>query len=204
MLNSLKRAAYIAATIFASGILMPTQSFADSQPYVGDVMPVAFSYCPVGWTAASGGVLSIVGNEGLFSLVGTTYGGDGVSTFGLPDLRGRHAFGYGQSPGLSFYPWGSKPGSETVVLNQNNLPSHSHDLNLVAEGTNVSSSPVGASIFERNAGAANAFRDTSTNLVAMSSQSIANAGQNQPIDIRSPALAILWCIALRGQFPNRP
>ena len=203
MLHSLRRALVGAATIFASIFATPSVGFADSDPYLGDVMPVAFNFCPRGWALASGGLLAIAGNEALFSLIGTTYGGDGRTTFGLPDLRGRHAFGYGQSPGLSFYPWGARPGQEQVVLQQGNLPAHNHELTLVSQGTNVSNSPVGATIFERNAGEDNAFTDTDSNLVPMVSNTIANAGSNQPIDIRSPVLAIYWCIATTVTFPSR-
>lgn len=203
MLHSLRRALVGAATIFASIFATPSVGFADSQPYVGDVMPVAFNFCPVGWAQARGDLLAIAGNELLFSLLGTIYGGDGRTTFGLPDLRGRHVFSYGQSPGLSFHSWGARSGQERVVLQRRNLPAHNHELNLVGQGTNVSNSPVGATIFERNAGEDNAFTDAATNLVPMNLNTIASAGSNQPVDIRSPVLAIYWCIATTGIFPSR-
>ena len=204
MLHPLRRALCAAVTLCASVFVAPTTSFADSQPYLGDVMPVAFNFCPRGWTIAEGGLLAIDTHQALFSLLGTIYGGDGRTTFGVPDMRGRHAVGNGQSPGLSFYHLGQQSGREEVVINQSNLPSHNHGFNLVAQGTNVSNSPVGASVFERNAGAADAFRDTGTNLVPMASTSVTGTANNQLIDIRSPAIAIVWCIAIEGIFPSRP
>ncbi len=106
--------------------LAPTQSFAQSEPYLGQIGFFGFNFCPRGWAPAEGQLLAISQNTALFSLYGTIYGGDGRTTFALPDLRGRAVVSMGQSPGLSNYPIGSKAGAETVTLHTQEMPMHNH------------------------------------------------------------------------------
>jgi microcystin-dependent protein len=203
MLPTLKRAIGGLAILLSSTTLTATPAQADSNPYLGDVMPVGFNFCPRGWAMANGALLPIASNSALFSLIGTTYGGDGRTTFGLPDLRGRHAVGYGTAPGLSNWQWGQRSGTEDVVLTANNLPSHNHLVNLTPATTSLSNSPVNAMIYERNPGAIDGFTDQPNNLVNMRSGSISNTGGSQYLDVRSPTLAIYWCIATQGIYPSR-
>ena len=111
----------------------PKQAEAQSEPFIGQVMVVGFNFCPRGWAPANGQLLPISQNTALFSLYGTNYGGDGRTTFGLPDLRGRVVIGMGQSPGMSSYHLGQRVGAETVTLNTMEIPSHNHPGN--AHGT---------------------------------------------------------------------
>jgi len=97
-----------------------------SEPFLGEICWIGFNFAPRGWALCDGQLLSISQNDALFSLLGTTYGGDGRTTFGLPDLRGRSPIHVGQGPGLSNYQWGQKGGVETVTLTINQMPSHTH------------------------------------------------------------------------------
>jgi len=97
-----------------------------SQPFVGQISIFGFNFAPRGWAFCQGQLLSIAQNSALFSLLGTTYGGDGVTTFGLPDLRGRVPNGVGQGPGLANYVQGEVSGTESATLTVNNLAAHSH------------------------------------------------------------------------------
>jgi microcystin-dependent protein len=109
----------LAAVVIMLGALLGSYTApvsADTYPYWGEIIKVAFNFCPIGWTEANGQTIPISYNQGLFSLIGTTYGGDGQNTFAVPDLRGRLAIGVGQSPGLSNYQLGSRSGSESVKL----------------------------------------------------------------------------------------
>ncbi len=112
--------------VFGLFMATPTLSNAQTEPYIGQVATFGFNFCPRGWAPANGQLLSIAQNTALFSLYGTFYGGDGRTTFALPDLRGRAVVSMGQSPGLSNYPIGSKFGAETVTLNSQEMPVHNH------------------------------------------------------------------------------
>lgn len=203
MLPTLKRAIGGLAILLSSTTLAATPAQADSNPYLGDVMPVGFNFCPRGWAHANGALMPISQNSALFSLLGTTYGGDGRTTFGLPDLRGRQAVGEGRSPGLSDWSRGERGGAERVVLTVNNMPAHNHMVNLTPSTANLSNSPVNAMIYERNAGAIDGFTDQPNNIVSMRTGSISNTGGSQYLDIRSQTLAIYWCIATQGIYPSR-
>lgn len=169
------------------------------EPLLGSIMLFAGNFAPRGWAFCNGQLLAISTNTALFSLLGTQYGGDGRTTFGLPDLRGRVPIGPGQGPGLSSYQIGQKIGSEQTVLTTANLPSHSHSLN-GSSTPGTSSSPNG------NVPAVN--RDGILHYgtqadASMSSASIANTGGNQPINNIQPVLGMHYCIALQGVFPSR-
>lgn len=170
-------------------------------PFLGEIRMVAFNYAPYGWALCNGQLLSISQNTALFALLGTMYGGDGVTTFALPDLRGRVPIHYGQGSGLSVYTEGQKGGVEKVTLTQNQMPAHSHGVNAVAAGGNQASP----------AGNLPAIESTGTSLdyssnapdAPMNSAMIGSAGGGQPVSIMQPYLVVNFVIALTGVFPSR-
>ncbi|MDP5078022.1 MAG: tail fiber protein [Nonlabens sp.] len=168
-------------------------------PFLGQVTMFAGNFAPRGWAFCEGQLLPINQNQALFSLLGTTYGGDGRTTFGLPDLRGRTAVGVGSGPGLPTVNQGSPFGTATTTLSINNLPAHSHSVNGVTE-VGTSSDPTGnypanTKIFDNEYG-------TGT-LTPMNSGMIAPSGQSQPFENRPPSLGIRYIIALQGIYPSR-
>lgn len=169
-------------------------------------MTVGFNFAPRGWALCDGQLLPISQNSALFSLLGTTYGGDGRTNFGLPDLRGRTAVHVGNGPGLSPYRWGEKGGAERVTLNLNQIPSHAHTLR--CKDTNgTTSNPSGK--FLAKAPDSTALPPTSTDLYAddsnglMAPTSVTPNGGGQAHENRVPYLAVYHCIALTGIFPSR-
>jgi len=171
-----------------------------SQPFVGQVMMAGFNFAPKGFAFCDGRLLGIAQNQALFSLLGTTYGGDGVTTFALPDLRGRVSNHFGQGPGLANYTLGEKIGTENVTLLVNNLPPHNH---MVRAGTGGGlETPQTNYPGTDTSGTGAQFYGAATN-TAMSPQMIANAGGSQPHNNMQPYLVINFCIALQGIFPSR-
>jgi len=166
------------------------------EPFIGQIQPFGFNFAPRGWAKCDGQILSIAQNTALFSLLGTTYGGDGRTTFALPDLRGRNGVHIGQGPGLSNVTWGERGGAETRTLTVLNLPSHGHAINAKEEGT--TDNPSGAFIAGDGTNAFGSASDT-----VMASTSVGNTGGNQPINIQNPYLGVNYCIALQGIFPSR-
>ena len=160
-------------------------SYAQSEPYIGQLMLVGFNFCPRGWAPADGALLDIAQNTALFSLLGTIYGGDGRTTFGLPDLRGRAPIHTGQGPGLSNYPIGSSGGAEAVTLTPQEMPVHNHT---ITDLQNANGTDPGLVI-----------RDGSSAEQVPTS----NAGGGEAHENRPPYLTMNWCIALVGVFPSR-
>ena len=170
-----------------------------SDPFVGEIRMFAGNFAPQGWALCDGQLLAISQNDVLFSLVGTTYGGDGQNTFGLPDLRGRIPLHMGQGPGLSSRTIGQNGGSETVTLTPAQLPAHGHVLNADSGAAN-STDPLG------RLPAASTGSSTYGNLapsVAMRADAVASAGGNQAHDNMMPFLCINFIIALFGIYPSR-
>jgi microcystin-dependent protein len=181
-----------------------------SQPYVGQILMFAGNFPPSGWMTCSGQLLPISEYETLFNLIGTTYGGDGQSTFGLPDLQGRVAIHQGQGPGISQnYVVGAEAGTETVTLNSNQIPLHNHML-LANTATNGGTNQIpSSSTILANEGVSGGpttppktYLPAGGTQVVMSNASIANAGGNQPHNNIQPVLAITYCISLFGIFPS--
>ncbi|WP_260583222.1 phage tail protein [Sphingopyxis sp. PET50] len=167
-------------------------------------MLTPYNFCPRGWTSASGQILAISTNTALFSLLGTTYGGNGQTTFALPDLRGRAPVHAGSGPGLSPYSLGEVGGTETVTLTPNNLPRHDHrgaiqTANAAANSTTANGNAFGIS--SNNSYVTGI--DPVSNLMDRTMIQIAPAGASQPIENRPPYLTMQWCIALAGIFPSR-
>jgi microcystin-dependent protein len=172
-------------------------------PFIGQLMCVGFNFAPVGWALCNGQLLSIAQNTALFSLLGTTYGGDGISTFALPNLQGRAPIHMGQGPGLGNYILGQTGGTETVALNASQLPSHSHTINATSNpGSN--SHPNGQYLASSGGGA---IYDAGTGGNGVDSQlnagAVSVAGSGQPFDNHMPYLTMNWIIALQGIFPSR-
>ena len=170
-----------------------------SEPFIGQIMMVGFNFPPRGWAFCDGQLLSITSNTALFSLLGTTYGGDGRTIFGLPDLRGRVAIHPGTGAGLRTYRWGERGGVENVTLTVNQMPQHDH-VALAFSGRGDEQSPDGHvwAMKPRD----DDYSSKAPN-VQMSAQAINYAGGNQSHPNIQPYLGIYHCIALVGIYPSR-
>lgn len=169
-----------------------------SEPFLGQILIFGFNFPPRGWAACNGQILPIAQNTALFSLLGTTYGGNGQTTFGLPNLQSRVPLHFGQGPGLSNYDLGQAAGTETVTLLQTQMPAHGH-LAGVSQAAGTTTRPSGK--VPATAGAA-AYADASDGS-AFNPAFVQNAGGSQPHDNLQPYLALNFCIALEGIFPSR-
>lgn len=172
-----------------------------ADPFVAEIRIFPFNFAPRGWAWCDGQLLPLSQNTALFSLLGTTYGGNGKSNFALPDLQGRSPMHPGQGPGLSLHDLGETGGSETVTLLESEIPSHSHQFNVSGAPADAqqptSHSPAritGAQPYATPAGAS---------LVQMAPESVAPAGGDQPHNNMQPYLTFYFCIALQGVFPPR-
>ncbi len=172
-----------------------------SQPFVGQIALFAGSFAPRGWAFCDGRLLSIAQNSALFSILGTTYGGDGMSTFALPDLRGRAPIGYGQANGLTPRSLGEIGGAEQVTLNMTQLPSHNHPVNVHSQDVGDKPSPSGNYLATPDR-RGNSYSDQSPDST-LAPASIGSQGGNQPHQNMPPYLAISYIIALSGIFPSR-
>jgi microcystin-dependent protein len=170
-------------------------------PFIGQIQPFGFNFAPVGWAFCNGQLLSIAQNQALFSLLGTMYGGDGRTTFGLPDLRGRVPIGPRNGPGLSNYALGQKGGVETVTLTVNQLPSHNHAAAAASPAGN--SNDAISNIWADDAGVSSATYSSAAASGTMRGDAIGNAGGGQAHENRQPFLAVNFIIALQGIFPSR-
>ncbi|MCP3962043.1 MAG: phage tail protein [bacterium] len=173
-----------------------------SEPFLAEVRIVGFNFAPRGWAFCDGQILPINQNQSLYSLLGTTYGGDGRTSFALPDMRGRTPMHVGSSNGQS-HQQGQKSGEETHTLSAGEMPQHDH----VLEATNNSAnqpSPLGHVPAQVSAGVDFVYSSASDNLNAnLNSASIANVGGGQAHNNMQPTIAVNFCIALRGLFPSR-
>ncbi|MEJ5999580.1 phage tail protein [Paucibacter soli] len=170
-----------------------------SDPFVAEIRMFGFNFAPKGWAKCDGQLLPISQNTALFSLLGTTYGGDGKSNFGLPNLRERFALGAGQGPGLSPRDLGEIGGASEVTLIGTEMPAHKHSL--MAGASAQTGNPAGAALAPPAAGAL-AYRIPG-NQVAMAGDSSGAVGGNQPHANLPPYLAVNFCIAMQGVFPPR-
>ena len=174
-------------------------------PYVGQIIMFAGDFAPPGWALCDGQLLPISGNEVLFNLIGTTYGGDGSETFALPDLRSRAPIGQGQRRPLSNYTLGQMVGSETVTLGPNQLAAHTHRVVALTQpgSANVPSGNVLLSALGGQPGPAQAAYAPPDHQVTLNAASVGSAGGNQPHDNRQPYQSVSFCIALTGIYPSR-
>ncbi|WP_205601703.1 phage tail protein [Sphingobacterium sp. xlx-130] len=177
------------------------------EPFIGQIQLFGFNFAPRGWAQCNGQILSIAQNTALFSLIGTYYGGNGQTTFALPDLRGRVAIGQGQGPGLSPYTMGEMAGFEHVTLLSTQMPMHTHPLMVsnatgttdVANGNYLANGAV--TIARGNTVSANVYGTSPGGQLNPATVSI--QGGSQPHENRSPYLTLNYCIALVGIFPSR-
>jgi microcystin-dependent protein len=171
-----------------------------ADPFVAEIRIFGFNFAPRGWATCDGQLMPLSQNTALFSLLGTMYGGDGKSTFALPDLQSRSPMAPGQGPGLSLYDLGESGGSESVTLEQSEIPSHDHSLSGRAQVGNAPS-PSGR-VFSRPFGGGNLYA-ASSGVTQMSPQALAPAGSSAPHNNMQPFLTMNFCIALQGVFPPR-
>jgi microcystin-dependent protein len=168
------------------------------EPFLGQIQLFGFGWAPKGWALCNGQLLSISANTALFSLLGTTYGGNGQTTFALPDLRGRVPLGQGQGPGLSPYDLGEVGGVEAVTLSAAEVGRHNHGVQGSATGASKSPS-----------GAVPAYNDASPSYgapdgTAMDPNMTQPNNGGQPHENRQPYLGACYCIAVEGIYPSRP
>ncbi len=196
-----------------------------TEPFIGQIQAFGFSFAPRTWALCQGQILPIAQNTALFSLLGTTYGGNGQTTFGLPDLRGRAAIGQGQGLGLQYYPIGQKAGVESVTITTSQMPIHNHPFipSGGAGGAVKASSAAGTapapSATNPTLGAANDADGGGVNINLYNNATpditlntggggsgggtVGNTGGSQPLGILNPYLTINYSIALQGIFPSR-
>lgn len=170
-----------------------------SEPFVGEIRMFAGNFAPRGWAFCDGQLLAVSQNDALFSLLGTIYGGDGRTTFGLPDLRGRIPIHAGDGPGLSPRRLGAKGGAEKVTLTVNQLPSHHHTLNASSTAA-TGNSPQDA--FVGDSPSVDVFIESAPS-VNMSSASITSVGGSRSHTNEMPFLCVHFIIALFGIYPSR-
>lgn len=196
----MKKMSFLASAVFVASLggIPLSSANAASEPFVGEIMWTAANFCPRGWANADGQILQISQNAALFSLLGTTYGGDGRVTFGLPDLRGRVPVHTGRGPGLSDYRMGQKGGEEQTTLTAAQMPAHSHQIN--ASEDSSSKTPNGSVLGPTKQKTYDAPINASTTL---DNSTVSSAGGGQAHENRQPYLALQACIALQGLFPSR-
>lgn len=172
-----------------------------SEPFLAEVRMVGFNFAPIGWAFCDGQILPINQNQSLYSLLGTTYGGDGRISFALPDLRGRTPIHVGRSDGGADHGLGQKSGEETHTLSVNEMPQHDHPLHGIDEpASGRTDQPAGTFLSKA---ASDLYSTEASNLLSLGSGTIANAGGGQAHENMQPFLAVNFCIALTGLFPSR-
>lgn len=170
-----------------------------SEPFVAEIRIFAGNFAPRGWALCNGQLMAISQNTALFSLLGTTYGGDGKSTFGLPNLQGNAPMHWGQGPGLTDRVLGEMGGSSTVTLISSTIPAHSHQL--LAAPSASDGSPISGGVFSSPVGAR--VYQTAQSLVTMNPQMLSFVGGSLPHNNMQPYLTLLFIIALQGIYPPR-
>lgn len=176
-----------------------------ADPFVAEVRIFPFNFAPKGWAFCNGQLMPISQNTALFSLLGTTYGGDGKSTFALPNLQGSAALHPGQGQGLSLYDLGQAGGTETVTLLESEIPFHAHNFGRALAANGDSTTPVNTVWAQAPAGRGALFLyDVPAPTVAMNPLNMGITGGGLPHNNMMPYLTLNFCIALQGVFPSRP
>jgi microcystin-dependent protein len=173
--------------------------------YIGDIFTVGYTFCPRGSFSAEGQLLPISSYSAMFALYGTTYGGNGTTTFQLPDLRSRSPIGQGTGPGLSTFPQGARGGVETITLTTSNLPAHTHTGRMVADkDVQANRASPSGSILGRTPGV-DIYVDPAVadDPMATGTIQVDQTGGNLPFNNRNPYLALRFCVVSDGIFPSR-
>lgn len=170
-------------------------------PFVAEIRIFPFNFAPKGWAWCDGQLMPLSQNTALFSLLGTTYGGDGKSTFGLPNLQGRAPMHPGQGPGLSLHDLGEMSGTEVVTLLTSEIPAHSHSVTAQNNPLGGTTAPAGNLL---NRPASGFTYSTTAATVAMAPQTLAPVGGSTPHNNMQPYITFYFNIALQGVFPPRP
>jgi microcystin-dependent protein len=174
-----------------------------SEPFLAEIRIVGFNFAPRGWAFCDGQILPINQNHSLYSLLGTTYGGDGRTSFALPDLRGRTPIHVGASNGTPAHSLGGKGGEENVVLTTATMPQHTHGMQATS-ATADAPAAVGNLYAQPSSGVGTVYSGTTTTAdTSLNPLAIADYGNSQGHDNMQPYLALNFCIALRGLFPSR-
>ena len=177
-----------------------------ADPFVAEIRIFPFNFAPKGWAFCNGQIMPISQNTALFSLLGTTYGGDGKSTFALPNMQGNAPMHPGQGPGLSLHDLGEQSGSQTVTLLVSEIPVHAHFVGRARAADGDSVTPV-ASVWSQSAagrGSAALYHEAPANAKVNPTFSLAVTGGSLPHNNMQPYLSLSFCIALQGVFPPRP
>ena len=169
-----------------------------SQPFLGQLALFPFGFAPKNWAVCAGQTLAINANQALFSLLGTTYGGDGITNFKLPNLQGRVPVMAGGAAGVAL---GQLGGEETHTLTVQEVPNHQHNLQAITAAANQASP--GGNLLATTAGGATVYGPPAGTLAALNGATITPAGGSQAHENRQPYLVLTWCIALNGVFPSR-
>jgi microcystin-dependent protein len=173
-----------------------------ADPFVAEIRIFPFNFAPKGWAWCDGQLLPLSQNTALFSLLGTTYGGNGKSNFSLPDMQGRAPMHPGQGSGLSLHDLGETGGTDTVVLLESEIPNHNHTLRTSVEDATQGTLSNGVTL-STAVGGSPYQSTTNTNLVTMSTSALSPAGGGLPHNNMQPYLTFYFCIALQGVFPPR-
>lgn len=173
-----------------------------ADPFVAEIRIFPFTFAPKGWAFCDGQLMPISQNTALFALLGTTYGGDGKSTFALPDLQGNSAMHPGQGPGLSLRDLGEQGGSDTVTLIVSEMPVHTHTVNSLSALSTTTTPTTGTTLGRSVNG--NAYADTAAGFQTFAPETLPPAGGSLPHNNLQPYLTLNFCIALQGVFPARP
>jgi len=185
-------------TVLMTGFIS-TAVFAN-EPFIGEVRFVGFNFAPRGWAKCDGQILPINTNQSLYSILGTTYGGDGRTTFALPDMRGRTPIHRGNGPGLSSYILGQKGGAESITLTTAQIPSHHHALKGISSSARTST-PTG-NVLARPRSNLKIYDDSVPN-IALHNDSVGQTGNASAINNMQPSTTLNCIIALQGLFPPR-
>lgn len=202
----MKRRIIVSFVMMGIAVVLFGQAGYAQDAMLGEIRMFAGTYAPRGWAFCDGRILSISGNQELYSLLGTTYGGNGRTNFALPDLRGRVSIGAGRAPGLSSYRPGMKGGSETVRLNVNQMPAHSHPAEVTV---NASSEEGNSAVPTKNVwaktpeGSPGYSTTSNTAMGGAVNVTVGQVGGGQPYENRSPYQVINFIISLEGYYPSR-
>jgi microcystin-dependent protein len=172
-----------------------------ADPFVAEIRIFPFNFAPRGWAWCDGQLLPLSQNTALFSLLGTTYGGNGQSNFALPDLQGRAPMHPGQGPGLSLHDLGETGGSQTVTLLESEIPSHPHSV--MAQGAPADTNLPESNVVSRVIGATPYLAPAGAPLASMAGQALSPAGGSMPHNNMQPYLTCYFNIAMQGVFPPR-